>query len=379
MKTLLLLLCYLITLPAWSGNEKGNGGDAIVCRNQAGKIITAELLDIYEGRVYRRIPHVYDQDVSNAEYFKTLAGKLNYYDTRKYKEFESNSLKFLTAVEDFLESREQSQIGYIFTDSPLIDIPDSNHLSLPPHCQVEQLAVRLKRQYEEDPYFQIQGEILKYLSEDSLRGLIIHELLYQIFSNNEDSTKIRYANQILTSKSIHELDFLTYITAMKPQDRFLIEHLDQVLAMDSFKLLSEGDLFFRTYSFDTAFIFKADGTLNLERTNQEGWSSRFEMEVSEHPLKCSPRAEYSVTDSKGKRIIFYNARSGKLIIDRETMSYGKFLLEVRVQAKEKNCPVKTLVVSFGRNTLLQTDNAKAAVVTKNLNFSIGEDLKIRVD
>jgi hypothetical protein len=35
------------------GDKGGNGGDAVVCRNNAGEIIKAELLDYYEGRTMR--------------------------------------------------------------------------------------------------------------------------------------------------------------------------------------------------------------------------------------------------------------------------------------------------------------------------------------
>src|SRR5690349_2663869 len=35
------------------GNVVGNGGDALVCRTQAGDIVSAEALDIYEARVLR--------------------------------------------------------------------------------------------------------------------------------------------------------------------------------------------------------------------------------------------------------------------------------------------------------------------------------------
>lgn len=378
MNNIFLFLALLTSLSVWAGNEKGNGGDAIVCRNQAGEITSAELLDYFEGRSFRRIPHVFDGYISHEQYLKNLAKKLNYFDEYKFKDFETESLSFLKAVNEYLESSQQSQVGYVFTDSPLVDVPDSKHLSIPANCQVEQLAVRVNQVYAEDPKFMIQGEILKSLSDDGVRGLILHEMIYKVFADmlgNNDSTKARFFHQMLTSKSLDDLDFLSYVNAIKPQNHVNIFHLGQTLPIWSLKELTEGDVKFDSY---TSLIFRADGSFNVERTNSEGKSRGMVLQLSQADVtECYARLEYYITDSNGKRQ--YLSWTHKEMSTSEAMSFGQFTLEVEIKAKEKNCPVRNVAITFGRKTLLQLNNSKDAAVSKKLHFSIGDDFKFNVD
>lgn len=47
----------ILSLPVFAGGETGNGGVGVVCRNNAGKILSAELLDIFEGRSQYRLQY----------------------------------------------------------------------------------------------------------------------------------------------------------------------------------------------------------------------------------------------------------------------------------------------------------------------------------
>ena len=49
-----IALACLMGATAFAGKE-GHGGNAVVCRDQAGKIKSAELLDLFEGRVIYRL------------------------------------------------------------------------------------------------------------------------------------------------------------------------------------------------------------------------------------------------------------------------------------------------------------------------------------
>ena len=50
-----ILLGLIFPMLGFAGDERGNGGDAVVCRDQVGKITKVELLDYYEARVMRNI------------------------------------------------------------------------------------------------------------------------------------------------------------------------------------------------------------------------------------------------------------------------------------------------------------------------------------
>jgi hypothetical protein len=48
---LLFLTTSLLGNPVLAGREGGNGGVGIICRNSADQITSAEVLDIFEGKI----------------------------------------------------------------------------------------------------------------------------------------------------------------------------------------------------------------------------------------------------------------------------------------------------------------------------------------
>jgi hypothetical protein len=65
MKALVLAAILAWGVSAYAG-EKGNGGVSVVCRSEAGEILSAELLDIFEGRnISRRIYSTNEKSVDN--------------------------------------------------------------------------------------------------------------------------------------------------------------------------------------------------------------------------------------------------------------------------------------------------------------------------
>lgn len=155
-------LIFLLLLPLISfAGEKGNGGYAIVCRDNTGHITSAELLDIYEGRVlYKRS---YAVDMNSTEELMELA-------KTRIGEYGS----FLNKLNKELSLINQN----------LIFIPNGNELeptddAFPPikkkGCQFEQLA-----NYTNLGEVLVSQEIFDHLDNVNKAALFIHEAVYAI-------------------------------------------------------------------------------------------------------------------------------------------------------------------------------------------------------
>ncbi|WP_408095683.1 hypothetical protein ACJVC5_11620 [Peredibacter sp. HCB2-198] len=249
MKQFIIFLALVSSFNLFAGNEKGNGGDAIVCRNSQGIIHKTELLDYYEGRTYRQIPHYFEKSLSHAEYFRALAKQLMSINAEEFKEFGPEAMALLQSMEEFRANVPQTRPGYIYTNSALTDIPDSQHVIVPRSCGIEQLVIQFKARFPEDPKYLIQGEILKSLSEDDFRGIVLHEVLYKLHlkhnSRLPDSIPTRYLHQIMTSGSIEEFTFRDYVEFNQTNDyisTLWVNKYDQRFYLYSYKSFDE-DLF----------------------------------------------------------------------------------------------------------------------------------------
>ncbi len=47
-KSILASCVLLLSLASYAVNERGNGGDVVVCQNQNGKVTNIQMLDLYE-------------------------------------------------------------------------------------------------------------------------------------------------------------------------------------------------------------------------------------------------------------------------------------------------------------------------------------------
>lgn len=158
MKALLIAGLLSLGLSAFAG-DKGNGGYSVVCRNDNGQITSAELLDIYEGRVI---------------YKKNYAVNLN-------------------TVEELIQIARHNLIGHgvflakldkelkIVTEN-IYFIPEGNELeptddAFPPikkkGCKFEQLA-----NFQDSGELLISEEIYNHLDNINKAALFLHEAIY---------------------------------------------------------------------------------------------------------------------------------------------------------------------------------------------------------
>lgn len=156
-----IILSLLFTTHSFAG-DKGNGGYSIVCRDtEGGPITSAELLDVYEGRVlYKRNFEVAQNSV--ADLIAMAQSKVEYF--------------------GYFASKLQKEINLI--EKNTIYIPAGNELestddAFPPikkkGCKFEQLA-----NYTNAGELLISSEIYDELDNVNKAALIIHEAIYSI-------------------------------------------------------------------------------------------------------------------------------------------------------------------------------------------------------
>ncbi|MBF0361592.1 MAG: hypothetical protein HQK49_11305 [Oligoflexia bacterium] len=183
------------------GVDVGNGGDAIVCRDQNGKIIRAEQFDFYEARTIRNINYkMGDKNVDPLEKVFVVIRKLERLDPILAANFKKRAQDFFNLVQ-FIE------------DSDLTDIPDSGEMAIPRGCKLEQVAIARAPQFEDDTkIFYINKDIYEAMDNDHKAGLILHEIIYQEFikRGQQNSIKARYFNSKITSEFIDNVTLTQY-------------------------------------------------------------------------------------------------------------------------------------------------------------------------
>lgn len=159
------------------GGVDGGGGKSVVCRNEQGTIVSAELLDLYEGA------KMYGLNIqkSNAHYVEQIETALTVIPI---------SSRGMTEIYAHIV-RDKMTLLPLGTD--IAPINDSLEIILPRNCQVEQLA----RFYSDDKIL-VNGEIWQNLDETSRAALILHEAVY---ANNRlmGATDSRRSRHIVAS------------------------------------------------------------------------------------------------------------------------------------------------------------------------------------
>ena len=158
-------------LPAFAGAISGGGGRAIVCRDTNKKIISAELLDLYEGRVQ----YGYQIPTTNVPYVS------------QYHEALKNISKGRPGFDYSGYADYVNQLMRLLPDGTgLIPIDDSEEVIIPKNCKTEQLA----NYNDNQETLLVDGEIFENLSETNKAALISHETIYSILRKMGDTNSI---------------------------------------------------------------------------------------------------------------------------------------------------------------------------------------------
>lgn len=163
-----MLLLGLMTLTvssyAYSGGVDGGGGKSVVCRDNQGKITSAELLDLYEGR----IQYSYTQRISQDPIDKQVEDIVDRLAAGRGSSFKS----FLMSYARFV-----SNAKVILPDGTGLEpVDDANNVIVPKNCKIEQLA-----NFTNQNQILVNGEIYNSLDDANKAALVVHEALYKIF------------------------------------------------------------------------------------------------------------------------------------------------------------------------------------------------------
>lgn len=158
MKSVLLALLFLSTISnAKLGGVDGGGGKSIVCRNAAGEITSAEVLDLYEGRIMFGLNIEETSEPMDFQILRALSRIPK--TTRKQVELHTYNV--------------QKHMRLTPPGTELLPIDDSFEVIAPKDCIVEQAA-----NYYNNKLILINIDIWEKLSETGKAALILHEAIY---------------------------------------------------------------------------------------------------------------------------------------------------------------------------------------------------------
>lgn len=205
LKILGIILFSLTSINSFSGDDKGNGGNALVCYSDDGEKSSVEFLDFYEARTFRFIhANLYTPD-------GTFYSKVNLVIKRIQRLSPELALYFKNLANLFLPD------ALFLRDIQLISSEDSFHLGLPDNkiCKVEQVVHQQFPEYPEDYRYIIDLDLWELLPIDDRVGLVFHEITYNQLLHLNSSKDIRYFTSIITSDKINNFDLRDFIGLLR--------------------------------------------------------------------------------------------------------------------------------------------------------------------
>ncbi|OFZ27366.1 MAG: hypothetical protein A2381_12425 [Bdellovibrionales bacterium RIFOXYB1_FULL_37_110] len=158
-------------------DRKGNGGDGVVCYDDQKNILSVTLLDLYERSLGREMGNA----TSWQQKLQYVLNNINEYDYFRGKLYE----KWLTEFDNEASFRDGIELS---------DISDSNHITIPKGCKIEQLAIQIEPKFEGDFRYTINNDLWSHMDAENRAGLILHEFVYReaIGYNHQDSISTRF-------------------------------------------------------------------------------------------------------------------------------------------------------------------------------------------
>lgn len=196
---LLLALGISVAAQAKLGNEVGNGGNAVVCRDRSNLIETVRLLDYYEATLLLELKIDVGSDETPLDKVRFVLKRLSRYDATRAKEY-------LDKAEHFFENTR------FIDDVILPDTKDYGYVPLEKQCVIEQLAIQRKPLVPEAKRYTISRDLWKRLSPDHQAGLILHEIVYgdAIAKGHKDSVFARYLTSLISATKLETLSQADY-------------------------------------------------------------------------------------------------------------------------------------------------------------------------
>ena len=198
----IIVLIYIgLEMATYAGNEVGNGGNGVVCKDRV------ELLDIYEAKVLRKI--AIDPAIKGTDPFGIAEQRLEI-----LKEVDSKSAQIYLSELKLLKTEISFEDGI-----KLKPIDDSLHSFEPKEagCKVSQLAVFRKKRLPGEKQVLIDKNVWERLNPVNQAGLILHESIFKHLSDlgEKDSTKARYLVSFILTEEFSKKNPEIYWTLIK--------------------------------------------------------------------------------------------------------------------------------------------------------------------
>lgn len=207
MKKSLLLIFTLSCFGALAGQGSGNGGDVVVCDDGS-----ARLLDHMEGETRGLVYNLGTSKQNYRAHLEEAAQRLKVF-SKQFAERIENKVNLMAddidayradmaANPEVMKERVSVYKNITFTTDELVDIEDSEHLTFPRGCEVKQIAIQVTPQYEGERRYTIDKLLFNKLDEAGIAGLVLHEVIYQYYFEQDwskNSIEARSLNTMLSS------------------------------------------------------------------------------------------------------------------------------------------------------------------------------------
>lgn len=186
------------------GNQVGNGGKVVVCRNPNGSLTWSKLLDFYEGNCLYNL----DVKISSLGVLPKVMEALD-----RLSPFDPlQAHRFKKMAEEFFQN--SNFVG------PLNETADSEEIVAPPRgCKTEQAITQVKVVFPGDKLYNIDPTIWNdaAFSDSDRAGLLLHEIIYTdaLAKGHKNSRAVRYLNMQLMSGVVSNLTQEDYVTVMR--------------------------------------------------------------------------------------------------------------------------------------------------------------------
>lgn len=163
MRLFALLFVLISTVAKAGGSRVGNGGDGVYCTTSPNQPLL-QLLDFYELSFYDNssvdLGDINEDPVVKVSKIIDSFKKISPIRAGQYRE---RLLNFFNRVQ--------------WSQTPLQDVPDSNHIVLPVRCEVRQLVIQSKANGQ--PNYLVDQNLWQMLNGTQKAGLILHEIIYE--------------------------------------------------------------------------------------------------------------------------------------------------------------------------------------------------------
>ncbi len=198
----LFLALFMLCNTGIAGDGVGGGG-VVICRDKAGNVTSAELLDFYEARMLppRRNIALGDATLTAVDKVKLALNRLKHLDPERAKRYEQKAEEFFRHV------------GWE-KNIPLTSTNDFGYVQLEPNCKIEQLC---RQDWSAKNKYTIDQNRWNQLVTDHHAGLLLHEIAYEeaMALGHKTSVATRKLTGLLGSRELENLNPAAYRSFLK--------------------------------------------------------------------------------------------------------------------------------------------------------------------